>query len=105
MFLCEHFENSQYCYDSFFPALLYADTSDCLLSSLPHPFTGLLYFYDLILLTRSHLVASCPVRYSSGVAIRSLVYDTYLRATHTITSSIGGVQIPIYLVNDATDSL
>ena len=31
-------------------ALLYADTSDCLLSSLPHPLIGLLYFYDLILL-------------------------------------------------------
>ena len=86
-------------------ALLYADTSDCLLSSLPHPLTGLLYFYDLILLTRYDLVASCLVRYSSGVAIRSLVYDTHLRATHTTTSSIGGVQIPIYLVNDATDSL
>ena len=56
-------------------------------------------------LLRSHLVASCPVRYASSVAIRSLVYDTSLRATHTITSSIGGVQISIYLVNDATDSL
>ena len=33
------------------------------------------------------------------------MYDTHLRATHTITSSIGGVQITIYLVNDATDSL
>ena len=48
------------CYDLSF-ALLYADTSDCLLSSLPHPLIGLLYFYDLILLTRSHLVASRPV--------------------------------------------
>ena len=36
------------CYDSFFLALLHADTSDCLLSSLPHPLIGLLYFYDLI---------------------------------------------------------
>ena len=86
-------------------ALLHADTSDCLLSSLPHPRTGPLYFYDLILLTRSYLVASCPVRYPSGVVIRSLMYDTHLRATHTTTSSIGGVQIPIYLVSDATDSL
>ena len=92
------------CYDLSF-ALLYADTSDCLLSSLPHPLTGLLYFYDLILLTRSHLVASCPVRYSSGVAIRSPMYDTNLRATHTTTSGIGGVQIPIYLVSNTTDSL
>ena len=86
-------------------ALLHADTSDCLLSSLPHPLTGLLYFYDLILLTRSHLVASFPVRYASDVAMQSLVYDTSLRATHTITSSIGGVQIPIYLVSSATDSV
>ena len=86
-------------------ALLYADTSDCLLSSLPHPFTGPLYFYDLILLTRSHLVASCLVRYTSSVAMRSPMYDTHLRATHTTTSGIGGVQIPIYLVSDATDSL
>ena len=92
------------CYDLSF-ALLHADTLDCFLPSLPHPLTGLMYFYDLILLTRSYLVASCPVRYASGVAIRSLMYDTYLRATHTTTSSIRGVQIPIYLVSDATDSL
>ena len=86
-------------------ALLHADTSDCPLSSIPHPLLGLLYFYDLIFLTRSYLTASCPVRYASGVAIRSPVYDTYLRATHTTTSSIGGVQIPIYLVSNTTDSL
>ena len=45
------------------------------------------------------------VRYTSGVVIRSLMYDTHLRATHTTTSSIRGVQIPIYLVSNATDSL
>ena len=86
-------------------ALLHADTSDCFLSSLPHPLTGLLYFYDLILLTRSHLAAFCPVRYASSVAIRSPMYDTHLRATHMTTSSIGGVQIPIYLVSNTMDSL
>ena len=86
-------------------ALLHADTSDCLLPFFPHPFTRLLDFYDLILLTWSHLVASCPVRYASSVAMRSPMYDIYLRATHTTTSSIGGVQIPIYLVSKATDSL
>ena len=86
-------------------ALLYAAASDCLLSFLPHPLIGLLYFYDLILPTRSHLVASCPVRYSSDATIRSLLYDTHLRATHTTTSSIGEVLIPIYLVSNATDSL
>ena len=90
----------------FFPfALPYADTSDCLLSSLLHPLTGPLYFYDLILLMRSYLATSRPVRYTSSVAIRSTMYDTYLRATHTTTSSIGGVQIPIYLVSSATDSV
>ena len=97
--------DQQDCYDSFFLALLHADTSDCLLSSLPHPLIGLLYFYDLILLMRSYLATSRPVRYTSSVAIRSTMYDTHLRATHTTTSSIRGVQIPIYLVSDATDSL
>ena len=36
------------CYDLSF-ALLHADTSDCFLSSLPHPLIGLLYFCDPIL--------------------------------------------------------
>ena len=58
-------------------ALLYADTSDCLLSSIPHPFTGPLYFYDLISLTRSHLVASCPVRYDLPCTIR--IYEPPIR--------------------------
>ena len=34
-----------------------------------------------------------------------LLYDIYLRATTTTTTSIRGVQIPIYLVTSATDSL
>ena len=93
------------CYDSFSPALLYADASDCFLSYLPHPLIGLLYFYDRILLMRSYLATSRPVRYTSSVAIRSTMYDTHLRATHTTTSSIRGVQIPIYLVSSATDSV
>ena len=33
------------------------------------------------------------------------LYDIHLRATHTTTSSIGGVQISIYLVSSTTDSL
>ena len=86
-------------------ALLYADTSDCLLSSIPHPLTGPLYMYDLISLTRSHLAASSPVRYDLPCTIRSPMYDTHLRATHTTSSSIGEVPIPIYLVSNATDSL
>ena len=35
----------------------------------PHPLTGLLYFYDLISPTRSHLAALCLVRYLSDDAI------------------------------------
>ena len=83
----------------FLPALLYADTSDCFLSSLPPS------SHRASVLLRSHLATSRPVRYTSSVAIRSTMYDTHLRATHTTTSSIRGVQIPIYLVSDATDSL
>ena len=45
---CTHHTYNRLCYDSFFPALLHADTLDCLLSPLPHPLIGLLYFYDLI---------------------------------------------------------
>ena len=62
------------CYDLSF-ALLHADTSDCFLSSLPHPLTRLLYFYDLILLTRSHLVASC-------------LYDMYLMVRYNLLCTI-----------------
>ena len=58
-------------------ALLYADTLDCLLSSIPHPITGPLYFYDLISLTRSHLAASCPVRYDLPCTIR--IYEPPIR--------------------------
>ena len=50
-------------YVTFFPfALLCADTSDCLLPSLPHPLTGLLYFYDPILLP--------PVLYDIHLGLR-----------------------------------
>ena len=53
----------------FLPALLYADTSDCFFPLSPILSRGLLYFYDLILLMRSHLATSRPVRYTSSVAI------------------------------------
>ena len=49
-------------------ALLHADTSDCLLSSLPHPLTGLLYYYDLILMMRFHLAT--PVLYDVHLVSR-----------------------------------
>ena len=49
------------CYELSF-ALLYTDTSDCLLSSFPHPLIGLLYFYDLILLP--------PVLYDTHLVLR-----------------------------------
>ena len=37
--------------------------------------------------------------------LSSPMYNTHLRATDTTTSSIGGAQIHIYLVNGTTDSL
>ena len=52
-----------------------------------------------------------PVRYDLEVFLRtirshvSLVYDINLGATATTILSIRGVQIPIYLVTSATDSL
>ena len=54
----------------FLSALLHADTSDCLLSSLPHPLIGPLYFYDTIcLLSCTILIWRCDaisrVRYIS----------------------------------------
>ena len=93
------------CYDSFFLPYYTQIRRTASFLSPPHPLIGLLYFYDLILLMRSHLATSRPVRYISSVEIRSTMYDTHLRATHTTTSSIRGVQIPIYLVSNTTDSL
>ena len=93
----------------FFPfALPYADTSDCLLSSLPHPhtkgsctFTIQSRWYNSILSPHALYDTYLMVQYDLVFPL----YDTHLQATHTTTSSIGGVQIPIYLVSNTTDSL
>ena len=81
----------------------HADTSDCLFpfSLLPH------HRSPCTILSERHPL----VRYDLGVFLRtirscvSFMYDINLRATATTILSIRGVQIPIYLVTSATDSL
>ena len=89
-------------------ALLHAATLDCLLSSLPHLFTRahVLLRYNLADAIPSYGVMSCTISiWRCNTIWPVLLYDTHLRATHTTTSSIRGVQIPIYLVSSTTDSL
>ena len=57
--------------------------------------------YDTI--WRYLVVVSCTIR-SDGFFGYNL-YDINLGATHTTILSIRGVQIPIYLVRGATDSI
>ena len=84
--LCSNMTQIESLMLQFFPfALLYADTSDCLPSSIPHLLTGLLYFYDLISLTRSHLAASCPVRYDLPCTIR--IYEPPIRLLVVLVKS------------------
>ena len=94
---------------SFFPfALLHTDTLDCLLSFLPHPLTRayVLLQFDLADAISSCCLLPCTISiWHCDMILFILLYDTHLRATHTTTSSIGGVQIPIYLVSSTTDSL
>ena len=56
-------------------------------------------------LLRSNLAETIPSCCLLSCTIFIWCHDTHLRATHTTTSSIGGVQIPIYLVSSATDSI
>ena len=67
------------------PVLLRFNLADTISSYCLMPCTISIWYCDIIL----------PI----------LLYDTHLRATHTTTGSIGGVQIPIYLVSSTTDSL
>ena len=67
------------------PVLLQFNLADTILSSCLMPCTISIWCCDMIL--------------------PALLYDIHLRATHMTTSSIGGVQIPIYLVSSTTDSL
>ena len=92
----------------FFCALLHTDTLDCLLSSIPPPSIGLLYLlqFNLASTIPSYCLASCMISiWCCDMISPILMYNTHLRATDTTTSSIGGAQILIYLVNSTTDSL
>ena len=62
---------------NFLFALLYADTSDCLLSYLPHPLTGLLYFYDPILLPPVLYDIYLVLRYDLSCTIH--IYEALIR--------------------------
>lgn len=89
-------------------ALLHADALDCSLSSIPPPSIGLLYFiwFDLASVIPScHLMACMISIWCCDMISSILLYDIHLSATHMTTSSIKGVQIPISLVNSATNSL
>ena len=79
--------------------ITYTDTSDCLVSFyLLHPHTVAHVRYDLAAVSG----VSCTIQ--SGSLFREPLYDINLGATHTTIPSTRGVQIPIYLVNVATDS-
>ena len=85
------------------------------------PEEGVMLRSDFTLTTQIHRTASflslssriteALVRYDLGVFLRtirsrvSFMYDINLRPTATTILSIRGVQIPIYLVTSATDSL
>ena len=89
-------------------ALLHTDMSDCLLSSLPHPLprAPVLLQFNLADSIPSYYPMPCTISiWHCDMILPALLYNTHLRATHTTTSSIGGVQIPIYLVSSTTDSL
>ena len=74
----------------------------------PHPLTRahVLLQFNLTDAIPSYCLLSCTISIWHCDTISSiLLYDIHLRATHMTTSSIGGVQIPIYLVSSTTDSL
>ena len=89
-------------------ALLHADTSDCPFPLLPHPHIRacVLLWFNLTATILSYCLMPCTISIWCCNTILSIpMYDTYLRATYTTTSSIRGVSIPIYLVSSTTDSL
>ena len=62
--------------------------------------------FDLTDMIPSCCLTPCTISiWHCETILLSLLYNTHLGATHTTTSSIGGVQIPIYLVSSTTDSL
>ena len=89
-------------------ALLHADTSDFPFPLLPHPHIRacVLLQFNLTATILSYCLMPCTISIWCCDTILSIpMYDTYLRATYTTTSSIRGVSIPIYLVSSTTDSL
>ena len=86
----------------------HTDMSDCLLSFLPHPLprAPVLLQFNLADTILSSCLMPCMISiWCCDMILPALLYDIHLRATHMTTSSIGGVQIPIYLVSSTTDSL
>ena len=75
MVLCDKEHVPHSCYVFLSLALLHTDTSDCPLSSIPHPFIGPMYLYNSILLLQFHLTLPCLVQYLSGVAIQSGLFS------------------------------
>jgi hypothetical protein len=74
----------------------------------PPPSIGLLYLLrsNLIFTIRSCRLMPCTISiWCCDMILPIPMYDTHLRATDMTTSSIGGAQIHIYLVNSTTDSL
>ena len=86
------------CYDSFFCPTIRRYVGLPSSSSPPSS-------HRASVLLRSNLAETIPSCCLLSCTIFIWCHDTHLRATHTTTSSIRGVQIPIYLVSDATDSL
>ena len=79
-----------------------------LVSFLPHPSprANVLLQSDLVDMISSCYLMPCTISiWCCDMILPELLYDMHLRATHTTTSSIRGVQIPIYLVSNAMDSL
>ena len=88
------------CYD--WTSLTYADTLDCIISFshllTPKPMYDTIECFPCV---RYDLAS-----YSATIrSLDSLMYDINLGATAATIPSIRGVQIPIYLVTSATDSL
>ena len=109
--LCPWYQNhwsQELCYVFFLLALLHTDTLNCPLSFLPHPLTRayVLLRSNLADMIPSYCLMTCTISiWCCNMILLILLYNTHLGATHTSTSSIGGVQIPIYLVSSTTDSL
>ena len=76
------------------------------LSPLSYHRACVLLQFDLTVVISSYRLVLCTISiWCCDTILPHPVYDIHLRATDMTTSSIGGVQIHIYLVNRTTDSL